>query len=389
MRRILAITALAAFTIVMSAPSVTACWVCSGGAVQSRQTLRQDAGTAKIVIFGTLTNTRLNANGNGETDVAIQTVVKSDPFLGGAKTITIPRYMPFDAKQPPTYLIFCDVYQNKLDPYRGTPIKGPAVVEYIKGALAIDEKERSKALEYHFRFLDSADPDVSADAFLEFAKASDQEIGKVAPSLDPAKLRKLLTDPQTTADRLGLFAYMLGACGKASDANVLAELIRKTDDRTRSALSGLLGGYVQLQSEAGWAEILGILTDAKRPFNDRLAALNTLRFFHSWKPDEYYKQILNGLEALTNQGDMADMAVEDLRRWKWWELTNTVLAQYDKKSHSAPLVRRAILRYALSCPKHEAKAFVAKCRQVEPKTVQEVEEALEFERPVPAKPKQR
>ena len=84
---------------------------------------------------------------------------------GAAKSITLPRYVPFDAKQPPSYLIFCDVYQNKLDPYRGTPVKGPAVVEYLKGAMAIDEKERTKALQYYFRHLDSADPCQEERAF--------------------------------------------------------------------------------------------------------------------------------------------------------------------------------------------------------------------------------
>src|SRR5262249_6816057 len=160
------------------------------------------------------------------------------------------------------------------------------VVEYLKGAMALDEKDRVKALQYCFRHLDSADPDVAFDAFLEFAKAGDQDVGKVAPTLDPAKLRKLLTDPQTPADRLGVFAFLLGACGKPEDADLLAGMFRKGDDRTRAALSGLLGGYIQLRPDDGWGEVRSLLGQADRPLGECLAALGTLRFYHGWKPED-------------------------------------------------------------------------------------------------------
>jgi hypothetical protein len=78
---------------------------------------------------------------------------------------------------------------------------------------------------------------------------------------------------------------------------------------------------------------------------------------------------------------MADMAIEDLRRWKWWDLTNEVLAQYGKTTHAAPLVKNAILRYALCCPEPAAAAFVKNVRAANPAWVREVEESIEFERP--------
>jgi len=83
--------------------------------------------------------------------------------------------------------------------------------------------------------------------------------------------------------------------------------------------------------------------------------------------------------------DMADMAIEDLRRWKWWDLTRHILAQYGKPTHAAPLVKNAILRYALTCPDADSAAFVKALRVSEPALVREVEESLEFERPTPPK----
>jgi hypothetical protein len=82
---------------------------------------------------------------------------------------------------------------------------------------------------------------------------------------------------------------------------------------------------------------------------------------------------------------MADMAVEDLRRWQWWDLTKHVLVQYGKPTHAAPLVKNAILRYALTCPDADAVAFVKAVEAASPAAVREVRESLEFERPTPAK----
>jgi len=226
---------------------------------------------------------------------------------------------------------------------------------------------------------------VAADAFLEFAKASDQEVGAVGPRLDPAKLRKLLSDPRTPPERLGLFAFLLGACGTKTDADTLAGLIDKTDERTASALSGLLGGLIEMRPEDGWKRTLALLEDPKRAYQDKLAALATIRFFQAYRPTDYRKSILTGMAAVVARGDMADMAVEDLRRWHWWDLTKHVLAQFNKSTHTAPLVKNAILRYALTCPDADAAAFVKAVEAADPTAVREVRESLDFERPTPAK----
>jgi hypothetical protein len=109
--------------------------------------------------------------------------------------------------------------------------------------------------------------------------------------------------------------------------------------------------------------------------------LRTLRFYHGWKPDETRAQVLRGLAVALPEGDLADLAVEDLRRWQAWDLTADVLALYARKSHSAPIMRRAILRYALCCPRPEAATFLADRRREDPALVKDVEESLQFEKP--------
>jgi len=365
--------------------------------MQTRQTLRLDAGQAKLVVYGTLANARLNANdpaGGGVTDLQLNSVLKSDPILGNKKVIELPRFVPLNATTPATWLVFCDVYQGRLDPYRGLPVSSPAVVDYLRGALALDAKDRTQSLLYFFSYLGHREPEIAEDAYLEFARATDQEIGQVEPKLAPDKLRRLLQDPQTPGTQLGLFAFLLGVCGNDQDALLLQRLIAGQEAapkvlpqgclvpaRSGSALDGLLSGYIQQRPREGWELAWRYLGDAQRPFLQRLAVLGTLRFYQSWKPQEHRGHVVRGLGLLLPQGDMADLAVEDLRRWQYWELTNDVLALYGRRTHDAPIMRRAILRYALSCPRNEASQFVAQRRQQEPDLVREIEESLQFEKP--------
>lgn len=369
--------------VVVIAPAVHACTYCDPSS-QRLQTFRQEARTSKFVVIGTLANPRLVGE-NGLTDLNVEHVAKDDPAREKRTTLTLPRWVPVDAKKPPRLLVFFDVYEGKLDPFRAVSLRGTSVPDYLKAALALDDRDRVSSLLFYFRHLDSQDPDVAGDAFLEFAKATDQEIGAVGPKLDPAKLRKLLMDPKTPAERLGVFAFLLGACGNKNDAATLVALIEKSDERTGLALSGLLGGLIEMRPEDGWKRTVAILEDPKRAYQDKLAALGTVRFFHAYRPAENRKPIMAAMSAVVARGDMADMAVEDLRRWQWWDLTKEVLAEYGQPTHAAPLVKNAILRYALTCPDPVAAAFVKRVEAADPAAIREVRESLDFERPVPAK----
>ena len=354
--------------------------------VRNCRRYRQEARNSRIVVIGTLSNPRLVGGDSGLTDLNVEHVIKDDPALDKKRTLTLPRWTPVDRKKPPRVLVFFDVYEDKLDPFRGVNLRGDSASEYLRGGLALDDRDRVTTLLYYFRHLDSSDPDVAADAFLEFAKAADQEVGAVGPKLDPAKLRKLLADPKTPPERLGVFAYLLGACGTKSDADTLAKLLEKGDERTAAAVSGILGGLIQMRPNDGWKRAIALIEDPKRPYQDKLAVLGTLRFFHAYQPEEHRKAIVAGMSAVVARGDMADMAIEDLRRWKWWDLTRHIVAQYQQPTHTAPLVKNAILRYALTCPDEAAAAFVQTVAASEPALVREVKESLEFERPSPPKP---
>ena len=384
MRRFIGMTLACLSAILAGSSLAAACSLCGAGNFFQMKTMREDAGQAKLLLFGTLANPRLNAAGGGATDLRIEAVLKKHDALGDKTSIEIPRYLPFsDPKDPPRFLVFCDVYEGKLDAWRGVPVKTAAAADYVKGAMGLDPKDPAGALLYFFRHLDSPDKEIANDAFLEFAKAGDADVGRVAAKLSADKLRGWVKDAQTPAERLGLYAFLLGACGKEPDAELLRALLLKPGERELVAYDGLLCGYVQLRPKEGWDLALELARDGKKPFGQRFAVLRALRFLHGLKPDDTRPKVLAALEAMIAQGELADLAVEDLRRWQMWEPTRAVLGLFGKKDSDGPLMRQAIVRYALSCPKDEAKAFVAELRKKDPNLVKDVEDVLQADKRAP------
>jgi hypothetical protein len=309
--------------------------------------------------------------------------LKPDATIGNGKLVTLPKYLPIVGNTPPEYLVFCAVADGKPDPLHGLTATAK-LAEYLAGAVKLDDKDAVKRLGYFFAHLDSVDATVAADAFLEFAKASDADIVKAKAVLDPVKVRAFLTARETPVDRLGVYAMMLGLCGSQADAVFLGELLAQDplSDRIRENLGGFLAGLTMLNAQAGWSRIEAILTDAKRPFDQRLSAIGTVRFFQATRPAESKPHVLQCYRPLLAQGDVADLASDDLRRWQWWDLTADVLKPFGTPTHNSQIARRGIVRYALQCPGEEAKRFIAEVREKDPKLVDRVEETLKLFDPV-------
>src|ERR1700731_2244604 len=97
-----------------------ACSLCNLNAQQA-PTIRQETAqpTARVVVIGTAQD---RAGVAAATDLHITQVLRSDPLLGDRKLIELQRYLPSDPKNPPRFLVFCDVFKDKLDPFRGIPL---------------------------------------------------------------------------------------------------------------------------------------------------------------------------------------------------------------------------------------------------------------------------
>jgi hypothetical protein len=360
-----------------------ACSLCPDKGALS-PTFRQEAALpmARLIVHGSIANPRATGGITGQTDFHIKTILRGEQFVKGKKVLVLPRFLPINDKaNPPQYLLFCDIDGDRIDPYRGVLLKSEATVDYVKKSLALDSKEVVANLEFFFRHLDDPDPEVSRDAFSEFAKTSDADIARAAPRFQADKLRTWLLDPKTPPQRLGVYAVLLGACGKPDDIQLLRNLLDSKEERYLNAADGLLAGFLQQKPREGWEKVQEILSDGRKPLLLRLAVLRAVRFQYGAQPKESLPQVLKAMRTLLVQGDLADLAIEDLRRFGIWNLTPDILALYGRKGYDSPLLKRAIVRYALVCPATDlTKKFLDQRRQEDPEMVKEVEEGLKFEK---------
>jgi hypothetical protein len=361
----------------------SACSLCDS-ALRSQTTFRHEFEQAKIVLYGHLADSQLKnpGKGVGTSEFVIEKVLKNDPALANRTALQLNTYIPvLDSKNPPHYVVFVAVKNGQLDPYHSRLVKSTAILPYLKEMEALKGKDQTQQLLHYFKYLDNDDERISQDAFLEFARLNDKEVGEIAKHLPAERLRKLLENPKTPNERLGLYAFLLGAGGNDKDAAaLLRKMIDKTDARTAPALDGLLGGYINLKPKEGWDLAADILADPKKPLTERFAAVRTLRFYHAWKPTETHKEVLHCLSVMLKDGEIGDLAIDDLRQWQMWDFTKEVLGCFDKPAFDSPLARRNIVRYALCCPQPEARQFVAALSKQNADLVAEVRESLESEK---------
>src|SRR5262245_29000592 len=157
----------------------TACPFCNA----QGQTLTNDAAQASMILFGRLTNARLDPKdvNAGATDLVIEKVVKPHEILAGRKQITLPRYIPQEKENQYKYLVFCDVFKGAVDPYRGEAVKPDSkIADYLQGALAVKDKDPAARLRYFFEYLDDPDLVVANDAYTEFGFADYKDFRPVA-----------------------------------------------------------------------------------------------------------------------------------------------------------------------------------------------------------------
>lgn len=378
--------------IALLAVPVAACPFCG----VSGKTLTQEMDEAAMVAFGTLKNARLSNPGGegfptGETDLVLDKengIIKPHPFLEGKTVITLPKYLP--DKGDGKFLVFIDIFRKKLDPYRGMPIKAETdMPKYLKGAYASRKDKMSERLKFFFNYLQNEDLAIANDALFEFGNASYEDVRDMVHAVPAERIAGWLRDRHTPSYRIGLFASMLGHATTNKDeyADLLRSLVKDPDNRVAAGIDGVLAGQVLLQPKEGWEFLRAALGNRKNDFNYRYAALKASRFFLDNRKDLIPRdRVIENVSQMLEHGDMADLAIEDLRRWKAWELTNRILELRKRPSHDVAIMRRAILRFAIQSDRPEAKKYVEAIRADDPDLVERQEEILKTEKNIPPAP---
>ena len=359
------------FVLALFATPAPACSLC--GTLSRATSLYHELESADGVLYGKIGNAKPGVGvGKGTTDFDVLRVIKPEPTLPGGPVVVLHQFLPIlDPKDPPRYVIF--FRKGMAQPYTGRQLMTPAVLDFL-GEMQKHRADPAALLIFAGKHLDHADPHIADEAFMVFAKADDKLIGQVAKKLSAEKLRKLIQMPDMEPERLSMYAYLLGACGDAKDLDTLRALLK--DQRNFKAFEGILAGYVTMRPQEGWAYLHELLKNEKTPFLLRYATLRTMRFFYNASPEETGAEVMRGLGVAVERADVADIAITDLRTWKRWEHTKTILACYDKASHRSPIVKNSIVRYALACPHTEARELVERVRRQEPELVKYLQEDL-------------
>ncbi|MEI7685678.1 MAG: hypothetical protein WCL32_11690 [Planctomycetota bacterium] len=354
-----------------------ACLFCSE---QRGPTLSDDFSKASAVLLGSCLNPKLGTGGleDSSTEFIVEEVVKPHALIKDQKKILLPRFIA-DTKSK--HIIFADVYKGKLDFYRGVPVEADsAMVKYLKGSYAQQDKSPGERLRFFFDYLNFPEYEIALDAYREYAKADYKDYQEMAKTLPASKLVTWINDPKTPSYRLGLFASLLGHCGGPEEVKLLKKTIDDPEKRKGSGVDGMMAGLVMLDPKGGWAFLGEQMLDPKQDFQYRYSAFRTARFLWEVRPDLVPKEILvKSMGGLIQSTDMADFAIDELRKWKRWEYTQPILDLFDQKSHSLNVIRRAITRFAMRSPEPAAAKFVAEQRRRDAEWVKDVEDLLKLE----------
>jgi hypothetical protein len=345
-------------------------------------TLRQELQGAVGVFYGTLTRATRNnpdtGTGNGITDFVIEKALVTPPFLKGETTITLDRYAPTAGNT--NFVIFFDLVNGKIDPYRGIPVKKNSnLPTYLAGILKVKDEKPAKRLRFYFDYLNHPEPEIAYDALQEFSRSEYKDDREMAARLPGDRLAVWLRDPKTPRHCIGLFAFLLGHCSqnKEQDARLLRICL---NEDLRTGIDHVLLGLVLLQPKQGWQEVLNLLRDPSADFLRRYAALRAVRFLKEQRPDLVSaEELVKGVTVLVDQPDITDLAIEDLRKWKCWDLTDRILALQSRQGFEDGHIRRAMLRFALRSPTRAAKRFVEEQRKSDLQLVEDMEELLKIE----------
>jgi hypothetical protein len=353
------------------------------------KTLTGDVNEASMVLYGKLTNANEK---NNTTDIQIELVVKDNAVRGTRKQITLSKFVDLERTGAnDRFMVFCDLFKGSIDPFRGLALKaGSKLPEYLRGALALKDKPAKQRLRFYFDYLDNEDLEISNDAYKEFGNADYQHFKEVVKDVPVQRVVEWLGSDKTPSFRIGLYASIVGHAGKEKDAKVLRDLLNDPDRRGGTGNDGLLAGYAMLKPKEGWPYLLAALKNTKEDFMFRYAAVRAVRFLHDFRTDVVSKKdLVDGLCVLLKQDDIADLAIEDLRKWQSWDRADKVLEVVKTDGYKLPIVKRAVLRYCLQCKDSAAaKAHVEARRKADPEAVKEAEELLklELDTTVPAVP---
>jgi len=356
------------------------CTLCAS--VKLVSTFREDFSNPLVnfIATGRLGKAILRPDGGGGTEFAVGQVLRKPKDWKNTPSLVFEKYLPGGEKSPDSVTVLLGNWQNgQLTPLRAIRLESNASLPTIRNQVIQNPTPDTRFLTDIFSRLTLPEPELAADAFMEWAKAEDALVTDAAKKLSPMLVRTLLQEKATPSERLGLLSFLLGCCGiLETDSVFLDQAFESKDPRWRSSRDGLLAGLVLLNPSLGWKRALESLSSSSKPLTERLATLRALKMLYSTGLREYRdfesREMAEAFEKAIGQMDLADIAVDYLRNWKQMRLEKQVLSSFPAKGEG-PLLSRSILQYAIAFRDRPAcAAFLEKTKKDQPDLVREIEE---------------
>lgn len=239
------------------------------------------------------------------------------------------------------------------------PLSVPAR-DYLEKLPATNEPIEQR-LRHACSHLEAADPLIAQDAFTVLGRFGVAELRRHRSLLPVESLRALVRSPDTPADRVGLYAYLLGLLGNQEDAALIRRRLDAPVDGLATEIPGLIAGYLLLAGGEGLAELEGNVLLAGRRSPLFVAAfyesLQTLEREHPelFSPERLRQTARCGL----NRTDAADLAIGYLagrRAWRALPEVCEALEASDPDSDRRRAVRIAAVRFLMECRRDTAAA---------------------------------
>jgi hypothetical protein len=341
--------------------------------------LRQEVRHARIVVLAERAPPR--QDGKGPLDeYRILEVLKGRPALGQTRTLSIPlgrnRFSSGSRS-----ILFCEFSKQRgVFAYRGIPAS-PAALEYVKGLIRCAD-EPVKALLHCVRYLEHEDEQLAADAYTELSAAGDKALRAAAREVPAERLVRWLRDPKLAILR-DAYGLLLAYHGDARHAALLRDLAQNPYNRANFPTAGFLTGYALLRPREGWAFVQRVLRDRNEPYYGRASALRAVRFFWDERTDLLPRaDLLRAAVPLLAEREWMNAVASDLRRWQRWEMTDLVLARWERIPPDARdnTCHYPLVLFALDSPRPQAAAFVRSVRRTAPHVVEAAEATRRLER---------
>ena len=340
---------------------------------------------SEVIVIGHFTNAQGDQT-KGTTDLVVQEILKGDAVAAGKKTIRVERYVAAQEKQ--LYLVFGTVKKGMVEFHRGLA-SSPAFIDYVRGLLRIDVKDRAAVVSFCFEHLEDKDSVIAAYAMKEFLvqrseggffqEVPDPRLRKMARQMSPQKLRQWLGSEEIESYRADFYCGLLGVCGDASDAELLQKFIarQRQTKMVRSTQQAFIG-LIRLSPKEGFHYTHNCLKAKDDAFGVRYAAYTAIIHFLDEEKGVVSKDaLLSAMSYLIEDTEFADFPIHHFRERRIWKYTDRIVALKNNKAiFRIPVVRRQVVLYALQCPDPAAQRFIAELRKTDPDSVSEAEEWL-------------